>query len=208
MINQDEGAVIFQQRSGNSFDGFADGLMPYLSRAERQIPRNFIFLEPRHRTEQRLQSIRAYGSGFSLCPISTGHDRRTPSLWRTCGDGSLPIPDSGLSFDLSPGLAVVSLAEIPLVVFAAGPRELARVSREVWVKARWCVVCCRDTSELAALPPAAENPQMILLPTQTAESYPPSTRVVSQLAIAPQLIVAEGESVRLTDSSGPGAGGH
>jgi ComEC/Rec2-related protein len=201
MINRGEGAVIFQQHSGKSFDGFSDGLIPYLTRAEGHVPRDFIFLEPWHRTEQRLQSARALETGFSLCPISTSQDRRTPSLWRPIGDRRFQVSDSGLSFDLSPGVAISRLADSPLVVFVASPGDLAAVSREVWAQARWCVVCCTDSCEMAAFAPSSGNPQMVLLPTRTAQLYSPPARVVSVPSDPSQLIVAEGESAGLTDSS-------
>jgi len=201
MINRGEGGVIFQQHGGKSFDGFSDGLLPYLTRAERQVPRDFIFLEPWHRTEQRLQSARAHEMGFSLRPISTSQNTRTPSLWRTSGERRFPVSDSGLSFDLSPGVAVARLAGSPLVVFVASPGDLAAVSREVWAKARWCVVCCKDSCEIAAFAPSSESPQMILLPIGKALPYLPPVEVASKATDSSQLIVAEGESVGLTDSS-------
>ncbi len=85
IFNHADGLVVFRQLRDDPYDEFSAELLPYLVRRPQAIPRYFVFLEPRYRSEWHLEAAAESDVGLHFRPHRVSDTSRGISIV-TCGD--------------------------------------------------------------------------------------------------------------------------
>jgi len=115
IVNQGAGVVVYRRNGDNQYDDFGSSLLPYLKSRRWPMPQNFLFLEPRFQTEQKMERLSGDYPDLHFNPAVVMPPSWPRSFWKTSQsttDSSDTLPvitiDNGfVAFDLRDSFRLV-----------------------------------------------------------------------------------------------------
>lgn len=198
IINRGDGIVIFwgQRRSGR--DSFSADLLPYLKRRNRPFPGYFVFMEPRYRTEYRLDNIAGTGSGSDFWPLVKNSENGEPTVWTSYPPYSDISNDSGFSFHPSDGAIIIRFPDSAGVLFAEDVANLDKYSTSDLSQLHYYFAIINDETELAGLEQSIDLSKVVLMPRQALVSHYVSSPEAAGGSFYPEIIQVGGGVAYLT----------
>ena len=169
IIDQGEGALVYQQLENPGYDVFAHDLLPYLREHYQVLPRYFIFVEPAYRTELHLAETSEEFPDLHIEPLPTVSGETVVSI-RPVADSDEDLADrSNLVVKTGSGWAAVQFQDSGGVIFAENLCTLDSMSPESRTGMDYIIVGLDEKSEMARLGKAFDLPNLILLAAETVD---------------------------------------
>jgi len=175
IINRGEGIVIFYQNGYSRHDSFGDDLIPYLTRRNGPFPRYFVFMEPRYRTERRLDLMADKGLTPILrpCYISDNIEKNAiPFVWVASDHELSSIPDTCAAFTMAPGIVVIDLADSGRVLFAVLSDGINALKISELRKFDYRFLSVWNDADLARIADLRGGENIVILLQRPADEYP------------------------------------
>lgn len=163
VLNHDDGMVIFRQLHDDPYDEFSGEVLPYLARRPQSIPRYFIFLEPRYRTERHLETAAEAGMNLKIRPFPISKVSGRISVLISGDDRPPHQPHSTPAISYANGILAVQFLNSDRFVFAAGlDSYIGAIGRDEG-EAEYYIVTVEEWDDNVSKVPAALAPRTILL---------------------------------------------
>jgi len=171
IINRGGGIVIFHPVKYSRHDGFVNDLIPYLSRREFSFPRYFVFVEPRYRTEQRLNLMAENGLSPVLKPfrgLNNNVEDMAASMWSTGAQYLNSIQDS-CAIKVFPGLVAVQFSDSCGILFAVSSDSSILLSAKKLGRYDYCLMGVRDNLQPGQIADLVDVKKVVALLKPTAD---------------------------------------
>ncbi|MCP4568549.1 MAG: ComEC/Rec2 family competence protein [FCB group bacterium] len=202
IIDRGGGVVIFRQAGDYNYDVFSQSLLPYLRYRRSSMPKHFLFMEPRYRTERRLDMIIDTDYIPRLRPAD--RTKGLPSLWYNIGSGGSETIDSVLGIYRDTGLIVIDIdSSIRLVVSERSgvfSSQIPNSSR----KKSMAILFAEDSSELLSLMTDPGDEERLIFLENPVEAYNiiSGSQIASNWQFYTTSIVNQGERLYISRAFG------
>ena len=148
--NQGSGLAVFHPGREHG-DAFALEFYPMLLGRRGEKPLQFLFLEPRYRTEFRLEQMSQEGEEIPFQPVGTPAEMTGPSVWTNGRSLSSGANDSDYVITCHPGMAIIRTSDGRRLVIADSLRSALNLSGADRDSTTWFFLMAKDDSDLVAL---------------------------------------------------------
>jgi len=174
IINRQGGVVLYHQIEYSRHDGFVNDLIPYLTRRKTGIPRYFVFLEPRYRTEQRLNLMSEKGLSPQLVPCGGTYNNvegLSSSMWIAGPSALNQGEDSCGLINVYPGMVAVRISNTGGILFATSPDRINFLSNNALHQFDYVLVVLRGRGQLDKLIESGLDKNLVILLQDRADEY-------------------------------------
>ncbi len=171
ILNRGEGVVLFRQDGHDRRESFSEDLIPFLERRKQPLPRYYIFIESRYRTENRLNKVSDKGYDLDFRPRQIDPKGIAPSIWELRSPDADNSLDSGYTFHSENGLVAIQFPDSVQVLYAATIENLKLYPPSKISQIQSYFVAIRNYAEIRQINSLPDPGKAILLLRQPIDLY-------------------------------------
>lgn len=170
-INEGGGMLIYHRRNESQYDGFNNGLVPYLKSGRSAMPEYIYFMEPRYRTNRRIETFSEKNPEMQIVPADEQNRYKFASLWKSNRDSSVTESRITKSISSLPGLAIFECDNQRLLIFAENVKVLNSIPAEQPGEIRFYIMFAATDSELEEMIDICNPEQSLILLERSWDYY-------------------------------------